>query len=104
MTDSTILVAKVRERFYHIESKRYLAEKHKNRLTLFSGGGQFTATVDLIAFLREPTNDTPNEILIDNYGNPVKVVRQELLTSAIEVYNTVMSEWHDEYTELSKER
>jgi len=43
-------------------------------------------------------------ILIDNFDNPVKVNRVELLTSLTETYTRVMTEWHAEWSELENKR
>jgi hypothetical protein len=99
-----VLVDNIKHRFNHNESKLYLKEKYTNKLTIAHSGGMFAITPQLISFLREPTNDTNYEILIDIYGNPVEVDRQELLTLAAQTYSEVMSEWHTEYTELQAKR
>ena len=99
-----ILVENIKQRFNHNESKLYLKEKYTNKLSTVHAGGMWTITPALIAFLREPTNDTEHEILVDSYGNPIKVNRQEFLAIAVATYNTVLTEWHLEYLELKDRR
>jgi hypothetical protein len=99
-----ILVENVRHRFNHNESKLYLKEKYTNKLSVVHGGGLWAITPQLIAFLREPTNDTQFEILIDSYGHPIKINRQELLTLAVNTYTTVMNEWYTEHQALGAQR
>jgi hypothetical protein len=43
-------------------------------------------------------------VLLDNYENPIKVDRFELLTFANDLYVSVMHEWHEEYSKLQSLR
>ena len=97
---TTILVSEARERFNHAQSKRYLKEKYTNMLTVTHAGGMFKIDQTLISFLYS----TDCYILIDLHDNPIRVNRLELLELATTTYNRVMTEWLEEYTELSKSR
>jgi len=99
-----VLVDNIKHRFNHNESKLYLKEKYTNKLTIAYGGGMFVVTPQLIAFLRQPTSDSPHEVLVDIYNNPIKVDRQELLAVVTSTYNETMSQWHEEYTTLQAKR
>lgn len=99
-----VLVDNIRYRFDHGESKLYLKEKYTNKLAIAHAGGMWQITPALLAFLAHPTNDTSHEIMIDMYGNPVKVDRAEFLALANATYNEVMSQWHEEYTTLQAKR
>lgn len=94
------LVTTARLRFNHQESKQYLKEKYTNKLTLAYSGGMFAINKELIAFL----SSTECDIISDIYDNPIKINRQEFLKLAVETYNSVMSQWLDEYTKLSGNR
>ena len=97
---TTILVATARARFNHSESKQYLKEKYTNLLTVAYAGGMFKIDQTLISFL----NQTDCDIITDIYDNPVKIDRLEFLSLATTTYNTVMSQWLEESTNLSKMR
>jgi hypothetical protein len=99
-----ILIDNIRDRFNHTESKLYLKEKYTNQLTVAFGGGMWTITPQLIAFLRQSSNSSPYEILVDNYNNPHKIDREEFLALAITTYNKIMNQWYDEHTELQAKR
>lgn len=94
------LVIAARSRFNHQESKQYLKEKYTNKLTIAYAGGMFTIDKELIAFLSSAECD----IITDIYDNPIKINRQEFLALIVETYNSVMSQWLDEYTKLSGNR
>ena len=95
-----ILAVEARERFNHHESKQYLKEKYTNQLTVAHAGGMFKIDQSLISFL----NQTDCDIITDIYDNPVKINRQEFLSLATTTYNTVMSKWLEEITNLSRMR
>lgn len=97
-----VLVNTARERFHHGESKLYLKEKYTSKLSIPYSGGLWEVTPQLISFLRTSSNE--REILIDSYGNPVEIVRQELLDLILETHSKIMSEWLEEYRQLSKLR
>jgi hypothetical protein len=80
----------------------YLIEKYKNKLTLTHAGGMWNITMELLSFLRS----SPGEelILLDNYNNPIKVVRLAMLEEMTEKYEYIMQEWLNEYTQLAPMR
>jgi hypothetical protein len=43
-------------------------------------------------------------ILLDTFGNPVKVNRTSLLTKLNDTYTSAMSAWYTEWSELEKKR
>lgn len=99
MTTST-LVANARARFNHHESKQYLKEKYTNMLSVAYAGSMFKVDQTLITFLGSSQHD----IIVDIYDNPVKVNREEFTKLVNDTYNLVMTEWLEEYTNLSKVR
>jgi hypothetical protein len=42
--------------------------------------------------------------MIDTFGNPVEVNRQQLLDVLVSTYIEVMQEWHKEWQELESKR
>lgn len=96
------LLAEIRARYDHHESKLYLKEKYKNSLTFANQGGMWTVTSEFIAFLR--TTSTETVILCDNYNNPIEVSVKDLLTQAQSIYDSVMTSWLQEYSTLTKKR
>jgi hypothetical protein len=103
---TSVFVKRARDRFSHHDSRQYLIEKYQNKLQVTHEGSLFKVTHELIALLRQPlTDDTDSSldtiIILDVYNNPVKVNRVELLKLATHVYSEVMSQWHEEYTQLS---
>lgn len=96
--DTIDLIKQAKARFNHLESKIYLQEKYKNKLTFPCQGGMWTATKEFIAFLGQCNGEV---VIEDVFGNPVKVDASTLLTQSWEIYNTVMGEWLNEYNGLS---
>jgi hypothetical protein len=104
MTSADTIVEKAKARFNHNEARIYLKEKYTNLLQLVHMNGMFTVTVELIAFLRTPSNDTEYVIIVDDYGNPIQVNREKLLEEAQEHYSMVMAHWLEEHTQLAETR
>lgn len=99
--DTATLVEQAKARFKHHESKLYLQEKYKNKLTFASQGGLWTASIEFLSFL----NSAPATcILPDNFGNPIKIDSGQLKKEAWDLFNAAMADWHAEYTELQKNR
>lgn len=100
--DTTALIREAKARFQHQESKQYLKEKYTNSLNFVNQGGFWTASVELIAFLR--TSELAQVVLIDNYQKPIMVQVPELLSVAEETYTTVTEQWYTEFSELKTNR
>jgi hypothetical protein len=100
--DTKILINEARARFNHNAARAYLKEKYEIRLILADQGGLWKVNLETINFLNSITTD--DAILLDTFENPIKVDRKDLLTKLIEIYDKVMQEWHEEWTELEKKR
>lgn len=99
--NTTQLAQNIRARFNHHESKLYLKEKYRGRLTLISQEGTWAVSATFLASLRSaPTS----MILLDMHERPVKVLTAELLSDAQRLYDSVMAEWVSELSELEKKR
>lgn len=102
MSEVNELVKTARLRFKHNESKIYLKEKYKARLTIPFNGGMFTASIELLSFLS--TLQVDKIVVLDNYDNPIEVVPKQLYDTLFYTYTSVMRDWHEEVKELSKLR
>ena len=100
--DTTSLIAEAKARFNHNSAKAYLKEKYDSKLIVADQNGLWRANLETINFLH--SSDDESIILIDTFGNPVKVNRVTLLEKLKETYNIVMSAWYEEWSELEKKR
>lgn len=95
------LVNEAKQRFKHTESKLYLQEKYNSLLHFSSQNGNWTASIDLISFLRTCPN---NVIIMDNFKNPIYVDSKSLLKEMENLYNIVMNEYLNEFKKLETKR
>lgn len=96
------LIQDAKARFDFNTQKQELKDKYEGKLIFADQGGLFTAGPNLFATLQAITQTYV--IIIDNYGNPVKVDATKLLSKAVNLYTTVMQEWLDELTKLQEVR
>jgi hypothetical protein len=101
--DTAALITETKARFAHNSAKAYLAEKYESKLIVAEQNGLWKADMQTISMLSSFLS-IKNVVLIDTFGNPVKVNREELLKKLKEVYLNVMSEWHQEWHELESKR
>lgn len=100
--DTTQLISDAKARFSHNAAKAQLKDKYSSKLIIAEQGGLWTAKPELLSFLGGTNAKTL--VVIDNFDNPVRISRVELLTKLTETYNKVMTEWHREWSELEKKR
>lgn len=100
--DTKALIREAHARFDHNSAKQLLKEKYQAKLIIANQGGLWKVSPDLIVYLK--LNQHEEVILEDMYHNPVKIIRNELLGKMIETYDTVMSEWHEEFQTLKHKR
>ncbi len=100
--NTAALITETKARFAHNSAKAYLAEKYESKLIVADQGGLWRADQQTISFLASSVRI--DLVIIDTFGNPVKVNREELLKKLKEVYLNVMSEWHQEWQELESKR
>jgi len=101
--DTNTLLTDIKARFAHNSAKAYLTEKYNAKLIVADQGGLWRATPELITTLLLH-NHKSEIVLVDTFGNPVKVNREQLLTVLDKTYDTVMTEWHKEWQELETKR
>jgi hypothetical protein len=100
--DTNLLVTKAKSRFNHNAAKAYLKDKYDARLLVADQGGLWRADQATISFLS--TCPMKPMIMLDTFGNPVQVFGPALLKILFQTYQTVMTEWHQEWTDLEGER
>lgn len=96
------LIRANKARFNLNYQKLQLKEKYSAKLIFADQGGLWLAGPELFTILQFFTVE--EVVLIDNYGNPVKVNKTELWDKASKIYATVMDEWYKEYEELKNLR
>lgn len=100
--DTNTLLTDIKARFNHNSAKAYLTEKYNAKLIIADQGGLWRADAQTITLLSSSINK--QLILLDTFGNPVKVERAELLDLLDRTYTNVMKEWHKEWQELETKR
>lgn len=100
--DIKTLLADTKARFNHNSAKAYLKEKYESKLLIAEQNGLWRANIETINFLN--TSTEKYVILIDTFGNPVKVERNSLLVKLQNIYNQVMNEYYNEWIELEQKR
>lgn len=97
------LVAHARARFDHESAKIILNEKYQAKMIFAYNGGMFRAGPELLTLLHAcPVED--DIVVVDLYGNPVKINPLELQHLAHDRWQEQMNAWLVEFEELSKKR
>ena len=96
------LIAHARARFDHAAARRVLKEKYQAKFTFAYAGGMWRAGPELQTTLL--TCPGTEAVILDLYGNPVKVATRELMSLSQQRWQEQMNAWHNEYTELMKKR
>ena len=103
--DTKTLITEAKARFAHNSAKDYLKEKYDAKLLVAEQGGLWKADQETISFLTVMINDYDDRVVImDTFQNPVLVDCSGLLTKLKDVYNSVMAEWYNEWTDLESKR
>ena len=100
--DTKILISEAKARFNHNSAKAYLKNKYDSKFIVADQSGLWRANLETINFLNASIDEWV--ILIDTFGNPVKVNRANLYDLLLSRYNTVMEEWYIEWTTLESKR
>lgn len=96
------VISAAKARFNHNAAKQQLKDKYQSKLLVADQGGLWKATPNFLSQLSSSPAETL--ILLDEYDNPVKVNRLNLLNKVNEVYVTVMEEWYTESKTLENKR
>jgi DNA-binding ferritin-like protein (Dps family) len=89
-------------RFDHNQSKQILKEKYESKMLFAFNGGMWKADPILITTLS--LFDDDDIVLEDVYGNPVKVIKDELLIKTKQHWQEQMNAWLFEFEQNSRER
>lgn len=100
--DTQQLISDAKLRFSHNAAKAYIKEKYESKWLVADQDGLWKADIPTISALQTFKDD--EIILIDTFGNPVKVKRLELLKKLLDTYHTVMKEWYNEWKEIENKR
>ena len=100
--DTQTLLADMKARFAHNSAKHYLKEKFSSKLLVADQNGLWKADVTTLSFLASVTTETV--IMLDLYETPVEVNVKSLQDKLLTTYNSVMSQWHNEYKDLENKR
>lgn len=96
------LIAESKARFNHNSAKNYLIEKYNNKLFVAEQNGLWKADSITISTLQ--SFKTEKLVLIDTYNIPVEVDRETLLNKLLTVYQTVMTDFYNEWKDLEAKR
>ena len=88
--------------FKHSLFRKNLRERIEAQLVVTHNNGLFKASPTLIAFLH--CLDTPIVYLEDEYANPIRCEREELLARLKEAHQIVLNQWHIDFEESKKIR
>ncbi len=100
--DTDQLISHARARFDHAQAKQVLKEKYQAKMLFAHGGGMWTAGPELLNTLM--CCPGTESVVLDLYGNPVKVVTTELFNLAQQRWQEQMNSWLVEHEELNKKR
>ena len=100
--DTKQLITDAKARFKHNSAKAYLKDNYESKLIVADQGGLWKATPELIGFLS--ISDRTHGVILDAYENPMHVDINQLQKKLRETYNTVMEQWHSEWTDLESNR
>lgn len=96
------LIKANKARFNLNYQKLQLKDKYTAKLSFANQGGLWVAGPELFATLHFLMGQ--EVVIVDSYGNPVKVNKTNLWIHAAKVYSDVMDEWHTEYEKLKNLR
>lgn len=100
--DTNDLVNHARSRFEHEAARRVLKEKYQAKMIFTYAGGMWRAGPDLQATLL--TCPGTEAVILDLYGNPVRINTRELLAQSQQRWQEQMNAWLIEHTEHTKNR
>ena len=100
--DTENIIKQSRARFDHNQARQILREKYEAKMLFAYNGGMWRAGPELLMTISVcPDEDS---VLIDEYGNPVKINTLELELLAQQRWQEQMNGWLNEFQELSHKR
>ena len=100
--DTEQLISHARARFDHATAKRALREKYQAKMLFAHNSGMWSAGPELLNMLM--CCPGTESVILDLYGNPIKIVTTELFNLAQQRWQEQMTAWLVEHEELNKKR
>ena len=100
--DTEQLISHARSRFDHATARRVLKEKYQAKMMFAHAGGMWSAGPELLNTLM--CCPGTESVILDLYGNPVKIITTELFNLAQQRWQEQMTAWLIEHEELAKKR
>lgn len=91
-----------RARFDHESARKILQEKYEAKMMFAYRQGMWRAGPDLLVLLSACTHAQP--VILDLYGAPIHVDRDELKELAMSRWQEQMTAWLVEYNDLQNQR
>jgi hypothetical protein len=96
------LISHARARFDHAQARQVLKEKYQAKMLFAHNGGMWSAGPELLNTLM--CCPGTESVILDLYGNPIKIVTTELFNLAQQRWQEQMTAWLLEHEELNKKR
>ena len=100
--DTDQLISHARARFDHAQARQVLKEKYQAKMLFAHNGGMWSAGPELLNTLM--CCPGTESVILDLYGNPIKIVTTELFNLAQQRWQEQMNAWLVEHEELNKKR
>jgi hypothetical protein len=100
--DTDSLINHARARFDHAAAKRVIKEKYEARMIFGYNGGMWRAGPELLVMLAVCPDI--EAVLLDLYGNPVKIDTKELRELGQQRWQEQMTAWAQEYHDVTQQR
>lgn len=100
--DTQELIAHSRARFEHAAARRLLQEKYQAKMLFAHAGGMWQAGPELQSTLLTCAED--EAVILDQYGNPVRINVSELMSLSQQRWQEQMTAWLLEYQALNQQR
>lgn len=93
---------RIRQRFNHAAARKILEEKYQSKMIFAHAGGMWQAGPELLTTLLSCPDI--EAVILDLYGNPVKINTRELHSMAQQRWQEQMTAWLVEFEQLRAQR
>jgi hypothetical protein len=100
--DTDQMISHARARFDHAQARQVLKEKYQAKMLFAHNSGMWSAGPELLNTLM--CCPGTESVILDLYGNPIKIVTTELFNLAQQRWQEQMNAWLVEHEELNKKR
>lgn len=101
--DTDQLIAHSRARFDHAVARRVLKEKYQAKMIFTHAGGMWQAGPELLILL-ETISVEGSAVILDLYGNPIRIDPSKLKYLALERWQEQMNAWLVEHEQTQNQR